>query len=479
MAAVCIGAFMGQLDSSIVTQAFPTLQHDLHASLAGVQWVGLSYLLVLVSFLTPIGRAADMIGRKLLYIYGFVVFIVGSGLCGLAPSLGALIAFRILQGFGAAMLQANSVAIITEAMPRGRLARAIGLQGAAQAIGLALGPAVGGLLIALGSWRLIFIVNIPAGLVGAVLGWFLLPRSRHLATRTAFDWTGLATLIPGVSTLLLAVSFGNDWGWSSWSILLLFVLAIAFITTFLWWEHRCPAPLLDLTLFSRPVFSAGMVSGLLSYLVLFGVLLVVPFLLEEAQHLGTGFAGLELMVTPVGLGLVAPLAGRLAGRTGPRALTVGGTALAALALAVLAVTYRDRSALLVLLFVVGVGLGTFTPPNNATIMGSVPRGQTGMAGGVLNMTRGLGTSFGLALTSLVFIIVAGSQEATIPHQVEQGFVACCAFLAAVATLAAVVSAIPGIAPVASPEPRPVTAPPTATPVAIDETSTRSGTPSVE
>ena len=150
VATVCVGAFMGQLDASIVTMALPTLQHVFHADVAAVTWVGLSYLLVLVATVTAVGRFADMVGRKLLYTYGFAVFIVGSILCGLAPSLGALDAFRAFQAVGAAMLQANSVAIIYLAVPRKSLGRSIGIQGAAQALGLALGPAVGGLLLAAG-----------------------------------------------------------------------------------------------------------------------------------------------------------------------------------------------------------------------------------------------------------------------------------------------------------------------------------------
>ncbi|MGE5136112.1 MAG: MFS transporter, partial [Gemmatimonadota bacterium] len=190
VAAVCIGAFMGQLDASIVTLAFPTLRHAFGAPLADVQWVGQAYLLVPIGLLTAVGRYADMLGRKLLYTYGFVIFILGSALCGAAPSLPALIGFRVFQGVGAAMPQANSVAIIASAVPPGRLGRAIGVQGAAQALGLALGPAVGGLLITLGGWRLVFLVNVPMGVLGTVLAWLLIPRSRHLAARRPFDWPG-------------------------------------------------------------------------------------------------------------------------------------------------------------------------------------------------------------------------------------------------------------------------------------------------
>ena len=167
---VCIGAFMGQLDASIVTLALPRMGLDLHASLGAVEWVALAYLLVLVATVATVGRIADAVGRKLLYVYGFGVFTVGSVLCGLAPTLAVLIAARVLQAVGAAMLQANSVALIAEAMPPSMLGRAIGVQGSAQALGLALGPAIGGILLSLAGWRLIFLVNLPAGAIGLALG---------------------------------------------------------------------------------------------------------------------------------------------------------------------------------------------------------------------------------------------------------------------------------------------------------------------
>ena len=222
--AVCIGAFMGQLDASIVTVALPTLQRTFHASVGAVTWVGLSYLLVLVATVAAVGRFADMWGHKLLYVYGFGIFTFGSALCGLAPNLGTLIGFRALQAVGAAMLQANSVAIIVLAVPKASLGKAIGIQGAAQAVGLALGPTVGGLLLAAGGWRLIFFVNVPFGLLGMVGALVLVPRSRHLQARVPFDWTGLALFFPAVVAVFSAISFGNSEGWTSPVIIGLFVV---------------------------------------------------------------------------------------------------------------------------------------------------------------------------------------------------------------------------------------------------------------
>jgi MFS family permease len=179
--AVCVGAFMGQLDASIVTLALPSLQRSFDASLGAVTWVALSYLLVLVALVTAFGRVSDMAGRKLIYLYGFVVFTIGSALCGLAPTLLALDGARVIQAVGAAMLQANSVAIIVLAVPPRSIGKAVGFQGAAQAIGIAMGPTVGGLLVAAGGWRLIFFVNVPFGVIGLIAGWLFIPRSRNLS----------------------------------------------------------------------------------------------------------------------------------------------------------------------------------------------------------------------------------------------------------------------------------------------------------
>ena len=326
---------MGQLDASIVTVALPTFQHTFDASVGAVTWVGLSYLLVLVATVTAVGRFADMWGRKLLYVYGFVIFTGASVLCGLAPNLGALCGFRALQAVGAAMLQANSLAIIVLVVPARALGRAIGLQGAAQALGLALGPTIGGLLLAASGWRLIFFVNIPFGIFGVVAAILLVPRSRNLMARVRFDWTGLAIFFPAVAALLSAITFGAEQGWSSPLIVTLFVLAAALGVLFVRHERHDRDPMLDLELFRNAHFSTGIVSGMGSYLVMFGVLLLVPFFLERGQGLGTARSGLELMAMPLAFGIVAPLAGRLADRVGARPLTVSGMAIVAVGLAVM------------------------------------------------------------------------------------------------------------------------------------------------
>jgi EmrB/QacA subfamily drug resistance transporter len=407
--AVCIGACMGQLDASIVTLALPSLQHQLGAGLDAVTWVALAYLVVLIGSVTAVGRFSDMVGRKVVYLYGFAIFTVGSALCALAPNVDVLICCRVLQAVGAACLQANSVAIVALAAPPRALGRALGLQGTAQAVGLALGPTVGGLLLALGGWRLIFWVNVPLGILGLAAGWLFIPRSRHLAPRKRFDWLGLGLFFPAVVGVLLALSFGARLGWTSARVLGLVLGSGGLLAAFVMRQRRTPAPLVDPVLLRLRPLRDGLVAGFLSAAVLFGVLFATPFLLLGPLGLGPAAAGLCLTALPVALALTAPFAGRMADRSATGRLTLAGMLVAAAALLVLAglAAGIGPAGLVAGLVVVGVGLGLFLSPNSAAVMARVPPSVTGLASGLVNMARGLGTAVGLAGAGLVFALVGG------------------------------------------------------------------------
>jgi EmrB/QacA subfamily drug resistance transporter len=390
--AVCVGAFLGQLDASIVTVALPSIRADLHVSLGAVEWVSLSYLLVLIGTISAIGRLADRFGRKLLYVYGFALFTLASVGCGLAPSLAVLVILRAVQGVGAAMLQANSVALIRTTVRGERLTRAIGIQGAAQAIGLAMGPAVGGLLVHAGGWRWVFLVNVPVGVVGIVLGVLLLPRTRVWALPGRFDRAGLLVLMPASGALLLGLSLlGRDG--PSVPVVGLLALAAGLAALLVLVERRAAAPLLDLALIrARPVGPA-VGSGLLAYLVLFGVLLAVPLHVDSPLT-----AGLVLSVLPAALGLVAVRAGSI-----PRRMAPLGLAALGVACAVIAAVPDNRGVLIGMLALAGAGLGLFTPANNAVIAGAGAAENAGMVSGLLNMTRGIGTSLGVAVAGTAYL----------------------------------------------------------------------------
>ncbi|WP_423184280.1 DHA2 family efflux MFS transporter permease subunit [Arthrobacter sp. NyZ413] len=460
VATVCIGAFMGQLDASIVTLAVPSIRSDMNASLAQVEWVALIYLLVLVGSISAVGRLADMVGRKLLYTYGFGLFTLASLGCALAPDITWLLVARAVQAVGAAMLQANSVALIRTSMPAGKLGKAIGLQGAAQAIGLAMGPSVGGLLIGLGGWRWVFFVNIPAGIIGLLLGWFLLPRTRVKAPRARLDWPGLLALMPAVGTLLLALSEASRFGFGNLTVLGLLAAALILFVLFVLRERRATHPLVDLSLFRSGIFTRGVATGLLGYLVLFGVLFVTPLHLESAYLLPPAQAGLLLTILPVALGLVAPVAGLLADRLGARLPASAGMGLVAGALAVLVFSSHELWATAGALAAMGLGLGLFTPANNASVAAAGHDHQAGMVSGVLNMTRGIGTSLGVALGAAAYSLANSlGAAAGAPTVSGLGFRMAVALFAVLAGTAAALSflgrrAHPKVVPDAADRPEP-------------------------
>ncbi|MEU3346235.1 MFS transporter [Streptomyces sp. NPDC006700] len=407
VATVCFGAFMGQLDASIVTLTYGSLRTEFHASLAAVEWVSLAYLLALVALLVPAGRLADAHGRKLLYLYGFAVFTLASAACGLAPSLPALVGFRVVQAAGAALMQANSVALVTTSAPRGRMRSALGVQAAAQALGLALGPTVGGALVSTLGWRWVFWVNVPVGVVALVSGHYLLPRTRARTRVTRFDWAGLAMLAVATTCALLGVSAASGLPVPGWSVVLLFGVAAPAGWGFARRQRRIAAPLLDLALLRVRAVTFGLVGALSGYLVLFGPLVLVPVVLT-ARGASELTAGLVLTALPAGFALGATGGDRLLPRSlSDRGRCLTGAGVFLLATAALLAVPLTIAWLVPLLALVGVGLGTFTPANNALIMGAIPARSSGTGGGLVNMTRGLGTALGVALVTLALHLAAG------------------------------------------------------------------------
>lgn len=401
VATVCIGAFMGQLDTSIVSLALPALEVQFNAHLNQVQWVAIIYLLVLIGLLTPLGRLADEKGRKALYTSGFLVFVAGSALCGFAPNLATLVAARAVQAIGGAMLQANSVALITAAVPREKLGRAIGVQATAQALGLALGPMLGGLLIAWLDWRWVFWVNVPVGLLGMALARFTLPQTA-LRHAEPFNRIGSALLPLSAASLLLALTYFSLSGY-------LVPAALLLLAAFVRSERKAAAPLLGAELLQAPGMAAGVAAAALSYAVLFGVLFGAAVLLERVFHEPAHHAGLLVSIVPAALMLMAQPGGHLADRYGARLPTVLGMAVAVAGIGCM--IWAAAGALVALaigLLLFGAGVGLFIPSNNASIMAGAPPMRLGVAGGLLNMMRGLGASFGVALVGAPLLVHFGA-----------------------------------------------------------------------
>ena len=406
---VCFGAFMGQLDASIVTLAFPALQHRFGVGLAQVQWVSLSYLLVLIALLIPVGKWSDLAGRKLLYLYGFAVFSIASVVCGLAPSLTVLIVFRMVQAIGAALLQANSIALVSTSVP-GRLRRAaLGVQAVAQAAGLAFGPVAGGVLVASVGWRWVFLINPPVGVLAIVGGILFLPRTRHRSGETSSDLLGVALLGVAVTGVLLVVSAASGLRLGPGEILAVGAVAIAAAAGLALRERRIRHPLLDRSVLAVPGAWRSLGGALCAYLVLFGLLVLYPQVLGDRGGGVTLLTGLTLAALPAGFAAGAVLAERLLPVTwtdGRRCLLGGTTAV--LAGGLLMVTGTGSAiGVAVLLGVLGIGLGCYLPANNSQIMGRIPAHKAATAGGMVNMARGIGTAFGVAIVALSLHVAAG------------------------------------------------------------------------
>ncbi|HEX4250949.1 MAG TPA: MFS transporter [Pseudonocardia sp.] len=404
---VCFGAFMGQLDASIVTLTYQPLRTQFHVSLAEVQWVSLAYLLALAALLIPVGRLADAHGRKLTYLYGFVVFTAASAACGLAPSLSVLVACRVLQALGAAMLQANSVALVTTSAPANRMRAALGVQAAAQALGLALGPTVGGLLVETLGWRWVFWINVPIGVLAVLGGIYLLPRTRERSGAGGRDLPGALLLATASTSLLLGISGVSGLPLPRWaSVGLLAVAALAsvgFVLRLRW----AATPLIDLALLRNRDVAAGLLGALGGYLVLFGPLVLVPVTFGDAgrSQLQAGFV---LTALPAGFALAATVGDRLLPRHWTeRTRAILGAGLSVLALAGLLTAPPATDWLIAPLALLGLALGLFTPANNTLIMATVPGPAAATGGGLVNMARSLGTALGVAVVALALSVAAG------------------------------------------------------------------------
>ncbi|MFG1299922.1 MFS transporter [Xanthobacter sp. V3C-3] len=400
VALVCTGAFIGQLDATIVQLALPTLGRTFDAPLEAVSWVSLAYLVSFAAFLPVFGRLCQMFGRKSLYLLGYLLFGTASALCGLASDLPQLIAFRVLQGMGGAMLGANSIAILVAAVDEKKRGRALGVFAAAQAVGMSAGPAVGGLVLAGLGWRWVFWLSVPFAVVALLAGWLALPREQATDRGQSFDWSGAALLGPALVLLVMALNHLSAWGPTSLPVIASLGGAAALMWLFVRRERRAVHPLVALRLFGSGAFTAGAVAVTLGYALLYGMFFLMSFLLEHGYGDSPRAAGFRLAVIPVVLGLVAPFSGPLAERLGAARLTACGMAgcVAALGLLWLSASMGEAGSLArtVAFAVFGAGLGVFIAPNNHETLKAAPGPLAAPAGSLLNLMRVLGSSIGVA-----------------------------------------------------------------------------------
>ena len=403
MSAVGMGVFLATIDGSIVNVALPTLERAFITDFSTVQWVVLAYLLTVTTLLLSVGRLADMIGKKSIYAFGFGIFTFGSVLCGLAPTIYWLVAFRVLQAVGAAMIMALGTAIVTEAFPPGERGKALGIIGSTVSIGIVIGPTLGGLIIQALSWHWIFFVNLPVGILGIWMVWRYVPAIRP-TTRQRFDFLGAMALFASLLCLLVALTSGQDTGFTEPLVLALLAGFILFLFVFVWIELHAQQPMIDLRLFRNHLFTINLVTAMLGFICTSGTLLLMPFYLENVLGYDTRQVGLMLVVVPILLGITAPLSGIASDRFGTRPITALGLAIALFGFVGLRTLSTDTTTLgYILRFApIGLGFGIFQSPNNSAIMGAAPRQQLGVVSGMLAISRTLGQTVGIAILGAIW-----------------------------------------------------------------------------
>jgi EmrB/QacA subfamily drug resistance transporter len=412
-AVVAIGVLMATIDSSIVNVSLPVIARQFDAPLGGtVEWVVIGYLVTIAGLLLTSGRVADVLGRAVTWAAGLAVFTLASALCGAAPSLGALVVCRALQGVGSAGTMAAGPAMLVAAFPAHQRGRALGLNSLVVGLGISAGPTLGGIVTDHLGWRWIFFVNVPLGIVGIVASLRVLPRHKA-PVRERVDWVGAALLALGLGGLTASLSFGGEIGWTSVPLLAGAAGAAAGLGGVVVRIRRAQQPILDPTLFANRVFASASLSLLLAFMATFAVALFMPFYLAQVRGFPAARVGMLLTPLPLTVAVCAPLTGALADRIGTQRLAAGGMFLAAVGLAWLGTIEAEApmARLVTNLVIIGVGQAVFQPPNNSALMGAAPRDRQGVAAGVLATGRVVGQSLSIALAGALFDAFGGSGAA--------------------------------------------------------------------
>ena len=401
---VAFGAFMAPLDSSIVNTVLPIIAHEFRADVFSIEWVVLAYLLSLSSLLLIGGRLGDLFGDKPLYIAGFAVFTLSSMLCGLATGVGSLVASRILQSVGGAMMMAIGPAILTRSFPASQRGQALGIQASVVYTGLTVGPGLGGAIASALGWRWVFFINLPIGIVAISVALSVLKADPKIALGGRFDYAGAGSFILTLFTLVLVLSRGAVWGWTSGVVLTTGGLFVGGAILFFRIELRSPHPFFDIRLFRHRLFAAATVSAMLNYMATSTTAFLTPFFLIQGIHMAPAHAGSLLMSMPVVMATVAPVSGWFSDRIGSRIPTVVGMVCLAAGmflLGKLGIGGTDQQ-LVLRLGLAGLGIGLFTSPNNSAIMGALPQTHQGLGSGVVATARTMGNVLGVAVSGSVF-----------------------------------------------------------------------------
>ncbi|MDR1167374.1 MAG: MFS transporter [Heliobacteriaceae bacterium] len=399
-----IGNLIAMLDSTSVNLALYPISRDLGVPITDVQWVIVAYMLVLTVFLPFFGKLGDIIPKNKLFTCGFLTFAFGGILNAMAPSLPMLIFFRCIQALGASAMISNSAAIIALIFKDTNRGKALGINGTVIAVGGMTGPALGGVLINYFGWKAIFLPSVPIALAGAYFAYKLLPSYLPHQKGFKFDYPGFIYFSISLFALLLAISEGYKWGWTSVNIIILSIITLVFGAMFYYRDHKISYPLINFDTFKIRAFALGNLAVLTSYICMFTNGVLLPIFLLEIKGFSPVLTGLLILPYSISMSFTAPLSGRFAGKHGSKEITRIGPVIMIFAL-LICMTFDENSRIPIIIIasaIMGFGSGLFQSPSNTAIITSVKKTELGMASGILALSRNLGNIMGVALTISLF-----------------------------------------------------------------------------
>ena len=394
--------FMTTLDSSIVNVALPTMAKELNTSMAGIEWVVTSYLIVICATILLFGKLGDILGKTRIFKFGIGVFTIGSLLCGLSNTLFMLILSRIVQAIGAGAAMATNQGIITETFPPNERGRALGMTGTAVALGTMVGPTLGGLIVSIAPWEYIFLINIPIGILVYIGVIKILPFKKKASDFT-IDVKGSILFMISITLLFTSINFGQSLGYNNLFIVMSFIISLILFAIFIRVEKNSDNPMLDIKIFKNRLFSLSIFCGFTSFISIGAVNIILPFYYQDVLSLSPSAAGLMMTVSPIILAVVAPLSGYLSDKMGSEKISALGLSILSIGIISL-VLFNVNTPLIVVGILVGLlslGSGIFQSPNNSLIMSTVEKNELGIAGSINGLVRNLGTTTGIALSTSI------------------------------------------------------------------------------
>lgn len=398
-----IGNFIAMLDSTTVNLALYPMSVDLNVTMSQIQWVMIAYMLILTVFLPFFGKLGDIFPKNKLYATGFGIFAIGAFLSMISPTFILLVASRCLEALGASIMLSNAQAIIASIFKKERRGKALGLNGCIIAIGGMSGPAIGGLLINSFGWHSVFFPCIPIAVTGAFYSLKMLPNYVK-KKKFKFDYKGFFYFTISLFALLLAISEGYQWGWTSLKIITLGIITFIFGALFYLRDHKINYPLIDFSMFKIKQFTFGNLAVMMSYMAMFTNSILLPFYLQELLKFNALISGLLILPYSVTLSFIAPISGRLSGKYGSRYLTLAGPVVYIIALLIFTTFDKNTQIWEIVMAsgIMGIGNGLFQSPSNNAIMTSVQKEELGIASGILALSRNMGNILGVAVTITLF-----------------------------------------------------------------------------